>query len=114
MSNSIIKRDVEIQLIYSQITDIDTVKGKYTAEIYIESKWQDQSIKDCVKQYNANQHWNPEIRVLNLINGYSEETFYKIYYDSQSLSTIVYEIKKINGDFWQPLELQYFPYLFIK
>ena len=70
-SKELICRNVEIQIVFIRIGEIDTMNEKYVAEVIIECKWID---IDIYGEYDPNKHqikctqlWSYENKI-NLLN----------------------------------------------
>lgn len=108
-------RNVRIRIEILKIYDIDCAHKKFSAELLIESKWNDfnlniveydQSKHWCFKmnEYDMHKHWNPKLYVKNQVGDSREQSSkYKIHKESNFL--IVTETKTIKGQFWQSFKL---------
>lgn len=85
---------VEVVVQFCRIGEIDTMREKYTAEIYFECKWHD---KDLVDKYDPDVNWNPHIYIENAIQLTKEDIKYSVYkpYDNMSIIT---ESRHLKGD----------------
>ncbi|CAF1069948.1 unnamed protein product [Brachionus calyciflorus] len=97
--------DVYIRVSFTKIHEIDTLNQRFHAELLIESKWFDQSVK-TINHDLKSLEWKPEIYIENALNEPKEEITYRII---QSENLMVCEIRKIKGVFWENLELENFP-----
>ena len=77
-SKELICRNVEVQIVFIRIGEIDTMNEKYVAEVIIECKWID---IDIYGEYDPNKHWNPRLYIENALNLYHE----KINYETKNL-----------------------------
>jgi hypothetical protein len=103
-----IPNDVLIHVTYTKIHDIDTVNQRFRAELLIESRWHDSSLRST-SDYAAIQ-WRPELFVENAVDEPREETVaVKIVEDKQTNLLMVSEMRRIKGLFHETLELADFP-----
>ena len=102
-----ISNDVFIHASFSKVHDIDTINQRFQAELLIEARWHDSSLKS-VHDYSAIE-WKPEIYIENAINDLKEEVSYKIVVEKHTNLLMVSEIRKVKGLFYENLELESFP-----
>jgi hypothetical protein len=105
--NREIPNDVYVHASFTKIHDIDTVNQRFQAEVLIESRWHDSSLKSTKDL--ASIEWKPEIYIENAVNDPKEEVSYKIVMDKQTNLLMVSEIRKVKGLFHEHLELENFP-----
>ncbi|RNA24094.1 gamma aminobutyric acid receptor subunit [Brachionus plicatilis] len=103
-SQSPIEADVRVS--FTKIYDVDTLNQRFQAEILIESKWYDPSVKTMKQDVNSLE-WTPELYIENAISESKHEVFRKIIQQESKL--VVFEVQKIKGIFWENLELENFP-----
>lgn len=108
------QRTVDIRVIFYKIGEIDTLNEKFYAEAYIEASWYD-PLNDGKIPYDPKLHWNPELSILNYFGDLKEHKWhvqYPLINDSSatfSTGCVVYERRRIQGKFWQILNLKNFP-----
>ena len=68
---------VEIRAVFLKISDIDTIKETFYAEVFIEAVWllADADGK-AVRDYNPNTDWNPNIYIANCLGELKEKIWY--------------------------------------
>jgi hypothetical protein len=66
---------VEVRAVVLKIGDIDTLNEKFYAETFIEIKWVDSALSPDTK-YNSEEHWNPQIYVLNCLGDLKQQVWY--------------------------------------
>lgn len=98
--------DVYINASFIKIHDIDTINQRFQAELLIEMRWHDSTLKST-KDYQSIE-WKPDIYVENAVNETKNETSLKIFANSQNL-LMVSEIRHVRGVFHENLELENFP-----
>lgn len=98
--------DVYINISYSKIHDIDTINQRFQAEVIIESKWYDSSIK--TDNFDEKKIWKPELYIENGIKDVREEVAYHLIQNDEKRNNVC-EIRKVTGIFYENLELQDFP-----
>ena len=99
--------DVYIQINFIKIYDIDTVNQRYQADVIIQSKWSDPSIKSVNDNIQPDKIWKPELYIDNAINDVKEDIRYKILKEEGGL--MICEIRKAKCMLWERLELEDFP-----
>lgn len=68
---------VEIRAVFLKISDIDTIKETFYAEVFIEAVWllaEDEG--GGVKGYNPDTDWNPNIYIANCLGELKEKIWY--------------------------------------
>lgn len=93
---------VEIRIVFLILHDIETIQEKFTAEIYLESKWLlDNRVEMIPDVENLNvdtkwePKWKPDLKIINIINESKVETWYKI--ENIDNKYYVYEMKRMKG-----------------
>ena len=99
--------DVSIRVSFTKIFDIDTINQRFQAEVIVESRWHDPTLKSLNDDISK-AHWKPDLYVENAINDPKEETSLKIIKNQDGL-LMISEIRRIRGTFWENLELENFP-----
>lgn len=98
-------RVVEIYIEFNGIGVVDTLNENYRADVYIEAKWIDDSVADV---YDPNVHWNPMLSIENALDLSKNNVTYKIEKDNSN-KTVITEMRRAKGTFWERLELHDFP-----
>lgn len=104
---------VECRVVFLSIHDIDTTNEKFTAELYIESRW------NISHEFESHAHieylpenwkpkWSPQISIDNVISELKNETWYKV--SEEKGLKYIYEMKRIKGTFYEKLELEKYPF----
>jgi hypothetical protein len=97
---------VEVKLVIISIHGVDTLNEKFTAEIYIESKWPlEYEFKDntettrplATKKWRPK--WKPDLEILNLISKEKCKCWYKISETDQKM--FIFEMKRLKGEFYK-------------
>ncbi|CAF3429695.1 unnamed protein product [Rotaria socialis] len=111
-NHSIKKQPIEIrvQCIFSRVGEIDTLNERYTAELFFEASWYDESQK-IGTEYDPHGHFNPQLVVLNhLGDSLKHEKWHSITKITADDIVEITEHHKIRGVFWERMELNHFPY----
>jgi hypothetical protein len=87
-------RTVEVLIQFCRIGEIDTMGEKYTAELYIESKWCD---KEVSAKYDPKADWNPRIYIENAIQLTLEEIKYVVSKIDNGEEKMITEIRHVKG-----------------
>ena len=108
--------DVFINISYTKIFDIDNINQRFQAEVVIESKWFNPHIKSLSDIFDEKKIWKPELYIENAIKDIREDVTYRIMPSFRNDTKIVNEknlmiceIRKVNGVFYENLELENFP-----
>lgn len=94
-------RDLQVNIDFLNIGQIDNLNEKFEAEIRIESTWCEYS--DLIV-YDPEKHWNPRLYVQNLLNETKDIIKYRVHKETDCL--VIKEIRIIRGNFWERLELK--------
>ncbi len=105
---NIFPTDVLIKLYIIDINEIDAAKQLFTANIAFEAQWKDQRLvsNNKITTYNLADVWNPNLQFVN------RQKVFKTYPDIVNVDqegTAVY-VQRFIGTFFQPLNLQKFPF----
>ncbi len=87
---------VNVYAIFQKVEEIDNVKEVFKAKIYIESRWQENSI-DSEEIFFPKNYWNPLIYVQNVSGKIKEEIKYKI--EKKNSENIVCEMRSLESLF---------------
>ncbi|UJR28570.1 hypothetical protein I4U23_009803 [Adineta vaga] len=103
--------EIRVRCIFSRVGEIDTLNERYTAEIFFEASWHDESFKIGSKYDPQMGHFNPQLVVLNHIgDSLRHEKWYSINKTNEENLIEITEHHKIRGVFWERMELNHFPY----
>ncbi|CAF1250108.1 unnamed protein product [Adineta steineri] len=103
--------EIRVRCIFSRVGEIDTLNERYTAEIFFEASWFDESQKIGSKYDPQMGHFNPQLVVLNHIgDSLRHEKWYSTNKTDDDNITEITEYHKIRGVFWERMELNHFPY----
>jgi len=69
------KRLVEVTVEFIKLGEIDTMNEKYSAEIFIETKWIE---PEPVSFYDAERHWNPKLFIENALQEPKEKIKHRL------------------------------------
>lgn len=98
--------DVYVGMTFTKIYDIDTLNQRFQAEVIVESKWFDPSVKS-INDDLGKLNWKPNLYIENVINEPKEEISLRVIRGENRL--LVSEIRRVRGVFWENLELENFP-----
>jgi hypothetical protein len=94
---------VHVMIEFLRIGEIDTMNEKYQAELYIESRWTDNSLveeelkgKSNLPIYDAKKHWNPQLVIENSLQEPKENIKYEVSKDNSG-NLVVTEIRYVKG-----------------
>ncbi len=96
---------VGIYAVFHRISEIDNVKEQFKANIFVEAKWEDNSIDS--NKFDSKKYWTPSIYIENTIGKIKQDIKYKI--ERKLEKTYVIESRNIESLFWEKLELKNFP-----
>ncbi|XP_061171003.1 gamma-aminobutyric acid receptor subunit beta-3-like [Saccostrea echinata] len=100
---------VELRLTFMKINDIDTVDQKFQAEIFIQAKWEDPSLKEDDKVFDPVIMWTPKLIIINVDGSFLEEHNEYSISHSDNQPPQVNLIWRFKAFFKENLELQHFP-----
>ena len=72
MSN---QRVVQVTVEFIKLGEIDTMNEKYSAEIFVESKWIE---SEFITEYNSDRHWNPQLFIENALQEPKEKIKHRL------------------------------------
>lgn len=76
-------RDVHVHVEFLKIGEIDIMNEKYTAEVHIQSKWNEYNLD--IKKYDPKEHWNPQLYVENILNELRQSVEYSFHKENDHL-----------------------------
>ena len=99
-----------IRLIFLKIGEIDTVKETFAADVFIQAKWAEPSLK-CKEGSTVDwdQYWSPKLYVENLLGEGREEIWHSVQFDDHHNATVV-QRRRVKGTFLENMELGQFPF----
>lgn len=103
-------RNVEVEINFLKLGEIDTMNDKFTAEVVIVSKWSD--FDQSIDVYDPQKHWNPKLFIQNVLNEPKEVVKYDFEKDTNCLK--ITETKIVKAQFWERLELYNVNFILIK
>ncbi|XP_048777841.2 uncharacterized protein LOC125681694 [Ostrea edulis] len=105
------KHTVQTRIVFLKLSDIDTVKEQFAAEVFIESRWPEKSLDHGKENDNLDfsKYWNPKLLVQNVTSATKDKVWKKLEYGKNGEAFIV-EKRRIKGIFTENLELQDFPF----
>lgn len=100
------KRIVQVKIVFLSLSSIDTSAEKFSAEVYIEAKWEVFNKDEFTAKTPS---WTPSVFIINYLNIIeTKKWFKKIKINEEKM--FIYEVQKIKGDFFEKLELQHYPF----
>lgn len=103
-------RNVRVKVEFLKLFEMDTVNKKFTAEVLIESQWNDFNVNIAGEsnhnphwchhakssEYDLNKHWNPRLYIKNLASEPREQLKYKVHKENNIVT--ITEIKIVKGN----------------
>nr|XP_022321663.1 uncharacterized protein LOC111123552 [Crassostrea virginica] len=105
------KHTVQTRVVFLKLSDIDTVKEQFAAEVFIESRWREKSLDHGKENDNLefSKYWSPKLIVQNVISSSKDNVWKKLEFGKNGEAFIV-EKRRIKGIFTENLELHDFPF----
>jgi len=104
-------RVVFVSLKFFTIENIDILEHSFTAEIFINASWRDETVTATVdKEFDKTNQWTPHIRCGNIRVMKSRERWYRVDAPVGSKSTRINERSRIKAEFNERFELRKFPF----
>ncbi|ESN99604.1 hypothetical protein HELRODRAFT_176769 [Helobdella robusta] len=106
------KVTVYVKVLFLKIGVIDTIHDRYTAEIMVQTKWRETSLdgsKIPPGEIDLGSYWNPKVAISNGIGDLKYTTTNFVEFD-QIGRAWVYERRRTNGQFFEFMELNKFPF----
>lgn len=105
------KHTVQTRVVFLKLSDIDTVKEQFAADVFIESRWREKSLDHGKENDNMDfsKYWHPKLIVQNVISTSKDNVWKKLEFGKNGEAFIV-EKRRIKGIFTENLELQDFPF----
>lgn len=116
-------KEVKVSIIFTRIGEIDTINEKFSCEATLFITWtenlseKDEDFKREINNNNVNSKlfWDPQLYIDNAIGDVKEKDVkYRVgkFYDNlkQQEFIEVHMIKRIQGTFFEKLELYHFPF----
>lgn len=96
-------RNVDIEIQFLHIGEIDNLNEKYSAEIKIVAKWVETENLN-MNTYDPELDWNPRLYIQNLLSDeLKESTKYRV--ERMEDFVRITETKIVKGQFWERIEL---------
>lgn len=107
------KKSVFIKVTYLKISNIETVKEQFSADVFIKARWREPSLDHGKSSETAklDQYWNPKLVVQNVLGSPKQSTWKEVSFSKTGEAFIV-EKRRIKGTFAEMLELKNFPFDF--
>jgi hypothetical protein len=110
---------VEIRVVVHKIGEIDTMSGKFYAEILLEASWHDPFLREY-EQYNLKNNWNPHIFIMNYKDNLKQRIWYSecdadrrqqmaLEQEHDDVGCLITERRHVYGTFCHKLDLKDFP-----
>lgn len=93
--------NIEVKLVIISLHEVDTLNERFTAEIYLESRWPLEYEDDTTLDIKAitrtwKPKWVPNLEILNLISKEKYKCWYKI--SELNKRTFIFEMKRLKGE----------------
>jgi len=106
------KTIIYLRVVFLKISDVDTVKENYKADIYIQAKWREPSLDGLDPNKNIvdmTTIWNPNLYFENIIGGGKGKNWTTWQLTTRG-EAWVFERRLLKGTFAETLELMDFPF----
>lgn len=105
------KHTVQTRVVFLKLSDIDTVKEQFAADVFVESRWREKSLDHGKENDNMDfsKYWHPKLIVQNVIST-SKDNVWKTLEFGKNGEAFIVEKRRIKGIFTENLELQDFPF----
>lgn len=104
-------RTVYIQAEFVKLSDIDTVKEQFAADVFLHARWREKSL-DHSKEgivVDSDKYWNPDLVIRNRTESAQRKKWCVLWFNASGEAFIV-EKRRIIGVFTEKMELQDFPF----
>lgn len=110
--NNVIR--VDVRVVFLELHDIETIYEKYTAEIYVESRWRCDKNLEMIQDYESissdwQPKWEPKLKVENIITESSPKVWYRIIQVTDDEVYII-QMLRFKGTMYEKLELENYPF----
>ncbi|XP_041375343.1 cys-loop ligand-gated ion channel-like [Gigantopelta aegis] len=103
------KVKVYIRVVFLKVGEINTLKEKYAADVFLQARWRQPGGYTMRSSDGKEEPWNPQIQIENVLGDSKEEEW--AYTDKERDGGIrVFECQRIKGVFVENLELEHFPF----
>ncbi|XP_061196753.1 gamma-aminobutyric acid receptor subunit alpha-2-like [Saccostrea echinata] len=105
------KRTVYVRVVFLKVGEIDTVKEKYCADVFVQARWREPSLDFCqhLRNTKLDNYWDPRMSVQNVIDSKKKKVLKELTFGPNEEAYIV-EKRKLSGNFSEKLELGDFPF----
>ncbi|XP_063437274.1 gamma-aminobutyric acid receptor subunit beta-1-like isoform X3 [Mytilus trossulus] len=107
------KKSVFIKVTFLKISNIETVKEQFSADVFIKARWREPSLDHSKVSDNLklDQYWSPKLVVQNVLGSPKQSSWKELNFGKGGEAFIV-EKRRIKGTFAEMLELRMFPFDF--
>ncbi|ESN96441.1 hypothetical protein HELRODRAFT_189241 [Helobdella robusta] len=113
MPNRIDKVIVFTKIVILKLGDIDTMRDKFSADVFIQCKWREPALDGKFKSQkdpiNWELYWNPRLSLENVIGEPKEQIWHTLTFDNFG-QAIICEKRRVTGAFLEFMELYQFPF----
>ncbi|XP_071107907.1 cys-loop ligand-gated ion channel-like [Haliotis cracherodii] len=105
-------RHVSLKIVFLKISNIDTIKEEYSADIFLSARWREPALDRTnkeTKKINWESYFDPKLNIQNNIGELKQTTWRELQTEAGG-ETYVMERRRIKGKFFEKLELQDFPF----
>ncbi len=99
------KTKITLYACFLSVSDIENIKQRFQAKVYIEAQWEDDSIIET--SFDPKKYWVPDLYIENAIGAPKQDIKYKLV--KKNGKTNVIEMLIVSGTFYETLELNDFP-----
>ncbi|XP_052787031.1 uncharacterized protein LOC128222184 isoform X2 [Mya arenaria] len=104
-------RKVFVKVNFLKVTDIDTLKEVFHADIFVQTRWREPSLDSAqeTKRIDTSKYWNPKIIITNSAPSVDCRVWASVSQNTVGEAYIV-EKRRLKGVFSENLELHEFPF----
>ncbi|XP_067667672.1 cys-loop ligand-gated ion channel-like [Haliotis asinina] len=105
-------RHVSLKIVFLKISNIDTIKEEYLADIFLSARWREPALDNInkkTKKIDWESYFDPKLNIQNNIGELKQTTWRELQTESGG-ETYVMERRRIKGKFFEKLELEDFPF----
>ncbi|XP_067664936.1 cys-loop ligand-gated ion channel-like [Haliotis asinina] len=104
------KRQISLKIVFLKISNIDTIKEEYSADIFLSARWREPALDHTNNmKIDWASYFDPKLNIQNNIGELKQTTWREVQTEPDG-QTYVMERRRIKGKFFEKLELQDFPF----
>ncbi|XP_069101767.1 cys-loop ligand-gated ion channel-like isoform X2 [Argopecten irradians] len=104
-------KTVYIKAVFLKLSDIDTVKEQFAADVFLQARWREKSLDHSKEdiEVDFDKYWNPDLMIQNRTESAQRKKWCVLRFGTSGEAFIV-ERRRIKGVFTEKMELQDFPF----